>query len=114
MAPTDVAQIGVIMTGSEPPIEGFKEELRELGLVEGHNIRYEVRLAHLPADGVSPVNVCAASRRHVGWPSNASHIAGGRRTNDENGIWHKFGAVGAEYWRATADEVGHYSFAVPL
>jgi putative tryptophan/tyrosine transport system substrate-binding protein len=45
MLQNDVARIGIIIAGSEPPIEGFKEGLGELGLVEGRNIHFELRVA---------------------------------------------------------------------
>ena len=45
MPAQEVARIGIIVAGSAPPIEGFKEGLGELGLVEGNNIRLELRVA---------------------------------------------------------------------
>ena len=43
MPPSHLSQIGIIIAGSAPPIEGFKEGLAELGLVEGTNIHLELR-----------------------------------------------------------------------
>jgi putative ABC transport system substrate-binding protein len=41
-----VATIGIITAGPGRPIEGFKTGLRELGFVEGQNIRFEQRSAN--------------------------------------------------------------------
>jgi hypothetical protein len=38
-------QIGIIVAGSEPPIEGFKEGLAEFGWTEGSNVNLELRVA---------------------------------------------------------------------
>jgi hypothetical protein len=45
MLPHDIARIGIIIAGSAPPIEGFKEGLGEFGLVVGQNIHFELRVA---------------------------------------------------------------------
>lgn len=45
MPQSHLSQIGVIIAGSAPPIEGFKEGLAELGLVEGTNIHLELGVA---------------------------------------------------------------------
>lgn len=45
MPTSDQSQIGVIIAGSAPPIEGFNEGLADLGLIDGTNIRLELRVA---------------------------------------------------------------------
>lgn len=40
-----VSHIGIIVAGHAPPIEGFKDGLRELGWVEGKNVRLTLRAA---------------------------------------------------------------------
>src|SRR5215831_2829826 len=39
------AKIGVIVAGSVPPIEGFKEGLAELGWIEEKNVNLVIRVA---------------------------------------------------------------------
>jgi putative ABC transport system substrate-binding protein len=41
----DVATIGIIVAGSAPPIEGFKEGLSELGWIEERNVNLAIRVA---------------------------------------------------------------------
>ena len=41
----DLARIGVIVAGSAPPIEGFKEGLAELGWIEERNVNFAIRVA---------------------------------------------------------------------
>ncbi len=45
MAATGMTTVGIITAGPGRPIEGFKEGLKELGFIEGHNIRFEQRTA---------------------------------------------------------------------
>jgi putative tryptophan/tyrosine transport system substrate-binding protein len=45
MSSPHVARIGVIIAGTEPPIEGFKEGLTVFGLIEGRDITFELRVA---------------------------------------------------------------------
>jgi len=40
-----VIRIGIIVAGSAYPMEGFKFGLRDLGWLEGENIRFELRAA---------------------------------------------------------------------
>jgi len=40
------AQVGIIVAGDTPPIEGFKEGLRALGWVEGKDVTLELRAAY--------------------------------------------------------------------
>jgi putative ABC transport system substrate-binding protein len=41
----NVARIGIIVAGSEPPIQGFKEGLAELGWIEERNVNFALRVA---------------------------------------------------------------------
>jgi putative ABC transport system substrate-binding protein len=45
MPDRNTAHIGVMIAGPAPPIEGFKEGLRELGWIEGRNVSLELRVA---------------------------------------------------------------------
>jgi putative tryptophan/tyrosine transport system substrate-binding protein len=41
----NIARIGIIVAGSPPPIEGFKERLAELGWIEEQNVNFALRIA---------------------------------------------------------------------
>jgi len=41
----NVARIGIIVAGSAPPVEGFKEGLAELGWIEERNVKFALRVA---------------------------------------------------------------------
>jgi putative ABC transport system substrate-binding protein len=41
----NLATIGIIVAGSAPPIEGFKEGLAELGWIEERNVNFVIRIA---------------------------------------------------------------------
>src|ERR1700757_3188389 len=41
----NIARIGLIVAGSAPPIEGFKERLAELGWIEEQNVNFALRVA---------------------------------------------------------------------
>lgn len=49
----DLAKIGVIVAGSAPPIEGFKEGLAELGWIEEQNVNFVIRVAQGQIDRLS-------------------------------------------------------------
>ena len=46
----NVARIGIIVAGSAPPIEGFKEGLAELGWIEERNVNFAIRVAQGQVD----------------------------------------------------------------
>jgi putative ABC transport system substrate-binding protein len=46
MPTKDIPTIGIMIAGTERPIEGFKTGLKELGLVEGQTVRFEQRVAN--------------------------------------------------------------------
>jgi len=45
MPSRDTARIGVMIAGPAPPIEGFREGLRDLGWIEGRSLGLELRAA---------------------------------------------------------------------
>jgi putative tryptophan/tyrosine transport system substrate-binding protein len=46
MSGKDLPTIGIMIAGTERPIEGFKTGLKEFGLVEGQTVRFEQRVAN--------------------------------------------------------------------
>ena len=62
-------KIGVIVAGSAPPIEGYKEGLAELGWIENVNVNLEIRVAQgdvvLLPKGANPAELpISAALRH--------------------------------------------------
>ena len=72
--PQRVATIGVLVTGNASPDEfltGLREALREVGLIEGQNVRLEVRTAGGRAADC-PVRPGLGWRQSIPWPIESS------------------------------------------
>jgi ABC-type uncharacterized transport system substrate-binding protein len=64
MSAKDLPTIGIMIAGTERPIEGFKTGLKELGLVEGKTVRFEQRVANGEL-GKLPAFAAELARLHV-------------------------------------------------